>query len=85
MEHTLNCGNYGAQIGQARGRGSKNPKVSKEEVTNKPLINKEEVIMHPLQPYQTLQAIQVPNHNGEVQATEETLKEEEKTSLVQKE
>jgi hypothetical protein len=63
--------------------GEIDPKINKEEVTT-PLINQEEVPIPQLWPHPALKVTQVPSHNGELQTTEETLKEEKETFLVQK-
>ena len=61
-----------------------NHKIHKEEVTTRPLISKEEVQKPQLQPLLALKITQVPSLNGEVPTTEEILKEEEETFLVQR-
>ena len=51
-------------------------KVNSEVGEENPKINKEEVPIPQLQLIQTHKMFQVPGHNVEVQATEETLREE---------
>jgi hypothetical protein len=62
-----------------------NPRINKEEVIIIPPHNQGEVIMHHLQTLHTHCATQIPNHKGEVQTTEETLKKEKEASPVLKE